>query len=364
MWLPLLASGSTGTGDHKGRPYKSQTVPTFIGLDLAWTSKNESGICWLEGDSRENLRCTRLEVAAYETEDLAEEVASANPAVVTIDAPVLYTPERWAEAEIARRFNKYKCPAHSSHMAYSNGFTAGFDLGQALEERGYNLDPQPLLRGWNPSQSAVEVYPHTIHVRLFGLSERLPYKRKKGRDTPYRRRVMQKYQELLTALLEKECPLVLDHPEVQRTLDPAAAQVAVGKSLQRLDDGLDGITCAVAAWLMWKNPDGWEALGDENGYIVVPTEANTPDVVTLIPDFSLADESEFPPDTEAHESGVAEEAPTRFRTPPEPRILIESKAPGVEVQVSKLDDESTWEVRVRLEGEDLSRVITVVERLE
>ena len=43
-------------------------MPTFIGLDLAWTTKNESGICWLEGDSRENLRCTRLEAAVCETE--------------------------------------------------------------------------------------------------------------------------------------------------------------------------------------------------------------------------------------------------------------------------------------------------------
>ncbi len=327
-------------------------MPTFIGLDLAWTTRNESGICWLEGDSRENLRCTRFEVGPRETQSLAQEVADANPAVVTIDAPVLYTSERWAEREIARRFNKYKCPAHSSHMAHSNGFTAGFDLGRALEERGYSLDPQPLLRGSNPARSAVEVYPHTIHVRLFGLSERLPYKRKKGRDIPYRRRVMKMYQELLAALLEKECPLVLQHPEVQRAIDPAAAQVAVGKSLQRLDDGLDGITCAVAAWLMWKDPDGWEALGDETGYIVVPTEANTPDVVTLLPDFSSPDEEE------------STEAATGLRTASVPSTLIESKAPGVELQVSKLDDGSTWEIRVRLEGDYLSRVVTVVERLE
>lgn len=351
-------------GDHKGRPYTGHAMPTFIGLDLAWTTRNESGICWLEGDSRENLRCTRFEVAPRETESLAQEVAEANPAVVAIDAPVLYSPERWVEREIARRFNKYKCPAHSAHMAYANGFTAGFDLGKALEERGYNLDPQPLLRGWNPARSAVEVYPHTIHVRLFGLSERLPYKRKKGRDTPYRRRVMQKYQELLAHLLEKECPLVLEHPEVQRALDPAVAQVAVGKSLQRLDDGLDGITCAVAAWLMWKNPGGWEALGDKDGYIVVPTEANTPDVATLVPDFSLSEEHTSSPATTTHDSGISEDPPTRFNTAPEPIILLESKAPGIEVQVSKQEDSSTWIVRVRLEGEDLGRVITVVEGLE
>ena len=340
-------------------------MPTFIGLDLAWTTKNESGVCWLEGDSWENLRCTRLETAACETETLANELTAVDgPVVVTIDAPVLYSRDRWSEKEISRKFGRHKVGAHSAHAAYDRGYTAGIDLGKALEARGYNLYPSRLLNRERHGRFAVEVFPHTIHVRLFRLAERLQYKRKKGRDTAFLQRVMQEYQAYLRALIERECPRVLEHPEVQRALDPATAQGAIGKSLKWLDDTLDGITCAVAAWLMWKNPDGWEALGDENGYIVVPTEANTPDVVTLVPEFSLADESEFPPDTEAHESGVAEEAPTRFRTPSEPRVLIESKAPGVEVQVSKLDDGLTWEIRVRLEGLDLGRVITVVEGLE
>ena len=311
-------------------------MPTFIGLDLAWTTKNDSGICWLEGDSKENLRCTRIEVAPRETELLAEEVAVANPAIVTIDAPVRYTPDRWAESEIARRFNKYKCPAHSSHMAYANGFTAGIDLGVALESRGFSSDPEPLLRGEEPEHSAIEVYPHTLHVRLFGLSERLPYKRKKGRDTPFLQRAMQEYQRHLRALIERECPLVLENQEVQHALDPANAQRAVGRSLKRLDDALDGLTCALAAWLMWDRPEQWEALGDDSGYIVVPVESVTPVQTT----------SEV------------------IGSPLDSKTLIRSEAPGVEVQVSKSGDGSTWKIRVRLEGDDLSRVITVVERLE
>lgn len=311
-------------------------MPTFIGLDLAWTNKNDSGICWLEGDSRENLNCTRLEVAPRGTVSLAEEVAAANPAVVTIDAPVLYTPDRWAENEIARRFNKYKCPAHSSHMAYANGFTAGIDLGRALEERGFSCNPEPLLQGKEPERSAIEVYPHTLHVRLFGLSERLPYKRKKGRDTPFLRRAMQQYQRHLRALIERECPQVLQHHEVQHALDSATAQRVMGRSLKRLDDALDGLTCALAAWLMWDRPEQWEALGDASGYIVVPVESVKPVQTT----------SDLPD------------------SPLDPTTLIRSGAPGVEVQVSKSRDKSTWEIRVRLEGDDLSRVITVVERLE
>ena len=183
-------------------------MPTFIGLDLAWTTKNESGICWLEGDSRENLRCTRLEAAVRDTDELAQEVAAASPAVVTIDAPLLYTKDRWAEREIARQFGRYKASAHQSHYAVRQGYTAGIDLGIALAARGFLLEPSLLLSGALAAQSAVEVFPHTIHVRLFGLEERIPYKPGRGRSVEQRQGAMQEYQSHLRRLIERECPNV------------------------------------------------------------------------------------------------------------------------------------------------------------
>ena len=315
-------------------------MPTFIGLDLAWTSKNESGICWLEGDSRENLRCTRLETAAYETEDLAQEVADANPAVVTIDAPILYSPERWAESEVARRFGRYKIGAHSAHAAWRNGYRAGFDLADALSARGFTCDPNPMLSGDRRTPSAVEVFPHTIHVILFGLGERLPYKRKKGRDTPFLQRVLQEYQRHLRDLIKRECPLVLEHPAVQSALNPASAEGARGQALKRLDDTLDGLTCAISAWLMWDQPGHWQVLGDLNGYIVVPREPNeqrTPKAMKLEQD---------------------------QRSHPQPDVSVQNDSQRIDVVISGLGDISGREVRVRLEGDDLSRVITVVEGLE
>ncbi len=243
-------------------------MPTFIGLDLAWTTKNESGICWLEGDSRENLRCTRLEADVCATEQLADELNQVEgPLVVTIDAPVLYTPERWVEPEIARRFGKYKASAHSSHAAVNKGFKAGINLGVALADLGFTLDPHRLLAGNEESPCAVEVYPHTIHVRLFGLSERLKYKKGLVAD---KRAGLKQYQKYLVKLIDKEAPDLLESIAVQEALTPHTAQEAKGKSLKRLDDTLDGLTCALAAWLIWKEPDRWEMIGDLNGYIVAP----------------------------------------------------------------------------------------------
>ena len=304
-------------------------MPTFIGLDLAWTTKNESGICWLEGDSRENLRCTRLETKACETAALAEEVVAARPEVVTIDAPILYSPERWAEGEVARRFGRYKIGAHSAHAAWRNGYRAGFDLANALERRGFTCNPNPMLSRERHRPVAVEVFPHTIHVMLFGLDERLPYKRKKGRDTPFLRSVLLEYQGHLKALIERECPLVLEHSAVQEALDPANAQNVRGRSLKRLDDTLDGLTCAVSAWLMWDKPEEWEVLGDLNGYIVVPKDLGA-----------------------------------TVREPVGPLLSVELDVDNAGVVVEARRNGLRRKVRVRFEGDDLSRVITVVERLE
>lgn len=248
-------------------------MPTFVGLDLAWTAHRESGICWLEGETPDDVRCTRLEAAVCDTSDLAGEIAVVEgPVVVAIDAPLLYTPERWAEREVARRFGRYKASPHQAHYAVRRGYTAGIDLGEALAARGFTLDPHPLLDGDRKVRSAVEVFPHTVHVRLFGLAERLPYKPKGGRSAAFRREVMQRYQDHLRKLLLREAPRVLDHPRVEYALAPSTAANARGAGLKRLDDTLDGLTCAIAAWLLWSRPEAWETIGDLNGYIVAPRE--------------------------------------------------------------------------------------------
>jgi predicted RNase H-like nuclease len=252
-------------------------MPTFVGLDLAWTARNESGICWFEGETPADLTCTRIGAGVYSVEHLADEVAAVNGSViVAIDAPVLYTRRRWAEREIARRFGRYKASPHQAHHAVKQGFRAGIDLGEALAARGFDLHPENRLGGARDCRCAVEVYPHTIHVRLFELAERLPYKPKARRSIDSRRRVMQQYQEHLRRCIGSRSPFVLDNPQVEYALSPETAALARGAALKRLDDTLDGLTCALAAWLMWYDPSGWELIGDSNGYIVAPCDRAAP----------------------------------------------------------------------------------------
>ena len=246
-------------------------MAAFVGLDLAWKATNESGICWLEVDAGTSPKCRSLEAAVQHGEELADEIASVEgTVVVAVDAPLLYTQNRWAEREIGRRFGRHKASAHSAHAAVQRGHNAGIDLGKALERRGFTLDPEGLRSGDGERRVVVEVYPHTIHVRLFGLDERIPYKPKKGRNIDYRRSAMRDYQQHLGALVKKEAPGCLDSPDIHDVLDPDTAETARGKALKRLEDKLDGLTCAMAAWLAWRDPDAWEPIGDLHGYILVP----------------------------------------------------------------------------------------------
>ncbi len=248
-------------------------MANFIGLDLAWTSHKETGICWFEGETPTDLICTRIGADVRSVESLADEVAAVEgSAIVAIDAPVLYTAERWVEREIARRFGRYKASPHQAHYAVRQGRTAGICLGEALAVRGFTRNPQALLRGKHDGRVVVEVYPHTIHVRLFEIAERIPYKPKTGRSVGFRRDAMRQYQEYLRTLIASETPRVLENPQVEHALSPETAAMARGTALKRLDDTLDGLTCALAAWLAWHDPFGWELIGDANGYIVAPRD--------------------------------------------------------------------------------------------
>ena len=259
-------------------------MPTFIGLDLAWTAHRESvpfesGLCVLEGRSRGDLRCSRIEAARLHVTDLADEVAEIargnTPVVAAIDAPLVVTAERAAESALNRVFGRFHAGAYHASLAWleRKDLRAGPSLADAIKGRGFELDPDRSRGGDQAGRVAVEVFPHTIHVRLFDLERRLAYK--KGR-VENRRGGMREYQQLLKGWLEANAPGVLRNQSVQVALSPFTIEALpgsskTGPSLKHYEDILDGLTCALAAWLVWRRPSDWETFGDAaNGYIVAP----------------------------------------------------------------------------------------------
>jgi|LGVE01.1.fsa_nt_gb predicted RNase H-like nuclease len=65
----------------------------YIGIDLAWTTKNETGICILD-----NHTCIFLDAKVYSDEDIVKMILEHRPCIVSIDAPLVVTNETGGRA--------------------------------------------------------------------------------------------------------------------------------------------------------------------------------------------------------------------------------------------------------------------------
>src|ERR1700694_236691 len=149
----------------------------FIGVDLAWGPKNNTGLCLVrDGAALEScLVRTDEEILAW------LRPLTIGPCLVAIDAPLVVTNpsgRRRCESLISRVFNRSQAGAHSSNLglsAFSNGVRA-MRLAKALD-----LEHDPRIEPGLPVRRAVEVYPHPALIALCALDLSLKYKQKRGR---------------------------------------------------------------------------------------------------------------------------------------------------------------------------------------
>src|SRR5690242_422844 len=145
-------------------------MAAFIGLDLAWTAHRESGVCVLVGDG-ERVEVALLDARLDTPSGFAEFCASyGGDVVVAVDAPLIVTAARRAEAELGRVFGKYKASAYSANLEFLRrmGGMAGPELALELRACGFSVVPGGLAA--RPGRVAVEVYPHAAHIRFFELA--------------------------------------------------------------------------------------------------------------------------------------------------------------------------------------------------
>ena len=151
-------------------------------------------------------------------------------------------------------------------------FCEGPKLGKLLKKNCFELDPHKLLLGADKSKVAFETYTHAVHIRLFGLTERIPYKRRKGRKINFIKNELKRYQYYLQEILTLEAPGVLTNEKVKIILNASTVDKATGSALKNLEDTLDGLTCALVSYLFWRDGGShWEAIGAlPDGCVVVP----------------------------------------------------------------------------------------------
>lgn len=252
----------------------------FVGLDLAWGERSQTGIAAIDADGR------LLHVGAASDDDsIAAAIApfTGGDCLVAIDAPLIVRNEtgaRTCEKELNRDFQPFEAGARPSFRGRPE-FNP--PRGEALAARlGLDLDPA------SPGhRRAVEVFPHPASVVLFRLKKTLKYKKGTFED---------RKAELLKLMthveqLDNESPQlrVNRNPawiELRRRVEAATRPV----HLDRDEDPVDAVICAYVALFWYHRPEDVTIYGQyPDGYIVTPT---------LPPERRATARSAAPPDSD------------------------------------------------------------------
>ena len=244
--------------------------PVCVGLDLAWGARNPTGgalladgeIVALTGQLGDNDA-----ILAW----LEPHLRVSDSCIVAVDAPLFVRnaprTRRTCDSEVSRAFGGYKASVHTISVG-TPGFAdggRGAALVRALVAQGFNYGPPDVARA--EGRYVFECYPHAAHIRLFDLSARLPYKRRRGRSITFIHEQIERYIALLATLEGAEPPM----RGLAAWLHTSRASLR-GRALKELEDGLDAITCAyVALWLWRYGPEGATIYGYPHAdHIVVP----------------------------------------------------------------------------------------------
>jgi predicted RNase H-like nuclease len=235
----------------------------FLGLDLAWSARNPSGVAALdEGGRLVDVRADLRDDGAI----LAWVRAHLGTCgVIGIDMPTIVRNDsgvRPCERDLGAVFRRAHAAPHPANLRRFPDGGRARRLIDALRDAGVveALDVRPR----DPRIIALEIFPHPAHVRLFALERIFAYK-KKARAWPAVLAEWSRYRAALATLRAADPPLVLD----------ASIPLAVGtRGYKRWDDTLDAISCAYVAAFVWRwgiGPPHVRVFGDlAAGYIVIP----------------------------------------------------------------------------------------------
>ncbi|KUI11608.1 GTP pyrophosphokinase [Mycobacterium sp. GA-1285] len=235
----------------------------FVGLDLAWGVRNQSGVAVLDDDGR------LVQVGAAVSDD---EIATAlapyveGPCVVGIDAPLIVNNPsgyRLGETLYNRDFAAFEATAQPA-----NSRNPLFDPPRAevlCERLGLNPDPHS-----RADRRAIEVYPHAATISLFELGRTLKYKRR-TKDVAKRRDELLRMVDLIEGLADAVPRLgVRGSPawlELRKRIEASDRPF----QLNACEDPVDAVLCAYVALYFQRRREDVTIYGDgEVGYIVTP----------------------------------------------------------------------------------------------
>jgi predicted RNase H-like nuclease len=242
----------------------------FVGLDLAWSPRNNSAAVVLEASGAVATWCGHAERLGDDAELLAflRQAAGTGPALIAIDAPLVVPNvegSRPVDRQITSLFGRYGAGCYPAYRNRPGGCTRGERIVAGLSAAGFVQDPYIQTR--QAVCSVFEVYPHPATISLFELDRTLKYKARPKRSLDLRRSELARLRDFITSLRHRQPAMPMPAIVTHRRID-----VLRGGALKRYEDLLDAAICAYIAFYAWYwGPGSYEVYGDmSTGYILVP----------------------------------------------------------------------------------------------
>lgn len=238
----------------------------IAGVDLAWMGlRNPTAIATGRVEHQEVVVTSVVE-HLYGTQSVIDALDDVDDLHgVAIDGPLIIknqTGQRICERELGVAYGGRKASCHTSNLdRFPNA--AGTQLSSHLSCAGFHQLSSP-ERKWQ-----LECYPHPALIEVFGLRERLAYKK----GTVIQKRSGQVRLANLVRSLDESDVMRLRVPDsFQIYMDEQRIKTLRGHQLKHNEDVLDAIFCMYVGALYQSGQNQTVFGTTSNGYIYVPTK--------------------------------------------------------------------------------------------
>ncbi len=223
----------------------------FVGVDLAWSDRNPSGVAILSGGADRPLEYAGSETCGSTEEIAAPILALDGPVWVAIDAPLVVpnaTGQRPVDRLVTRQYGRFHAGAYPANRRLLGDKIRAEQLVGLLEPRGVQQLDEVTLPPCASGSWAFETYPHPAMIELFGINRTIKYK--KGAVLE-KREGLRMLAASLAYHLPRLDPLLLRSPGLSSLLeDPSPAPR--GTALKAYENRLDALLSAYVAAHVWR----------------------------------------------------------------------------------------------------------------
>lgn len=248
------------------RPQEGET--SILGIDLAWKPDvNGSGLAFGTVNDRE-LRLNQVLTGVVGLDSVVSMVESSTKlSGIAIDAPLIIRNKigsRPCENELNRVYRSRSAGCYPTNLTLLPN-AASVRLADGFAENGFRHLGSPAANKWQ-----IECYPHPAIIEIFGLDERLVYKKKRNRNIEVQRDGQIRLVRLIRTLEESKVLSVNIDQAFGGYFDEQRIAKLGLRELKENEDGLDAVICLYVAGLYAVGAP-IRCFGDRDaGYIVVP----------------------------------------------------------------------------------------------